>query len=217
MGKPKKLQTSTTLNGDVLPTAILGKPKKLQMSTTRRSSWELQKGVKLIEPVLLYGSGLTAKQIDEVDHATKGQIAAIYHGANLARIDLSDISQANDFDTTEVGREIADCLAANPNAVLVSMVAKSDDGINSSRQALCSAIANGTLRSICFEPPTQKDGAVEIKANGKLVLNGWTVAGTMQKVDLVIHPNDCFDKSRHVGDHGHPTSSATMHVVKVHA
>ena len=195
----------------------MGKPKKPQVSTTRRSSWELRKGDKLIEPVLIHGESLTSKQVSMINHAAKGQIAAICHGANLARIDLSDTSQANDFDTTEVGREIADCLAANPNAVLVAMVAKSDDGINSSRQALCSAIANGTLRSICFESPDQEDGAVEIKANGKLVLNGWTVAGTMQKVDLVIHPNDCFDKSRHVGDHGHPTSSATMHVVKVHA
>ena len=195
----------------------MGKPKKPQVSTTRRSSWELQRGDKLIKLVLIHGESLTPKQVSMINHATKDQIAAICHGANLARIDLSDTSQANDFDTTEVGREIADCLAANPNAVLVAMVAKSDDGINSSRQALCSAIANGTLRSICFESPDQEDGAVEIKANGKLVLNGWTVAGTMQKVDLVIHPNDCFDKSRHVGDHGHPTSSATMHVVKVHA
>ena len=195
----------------------MGKPKKSQVSTTRRSSWELRRGDKLIKLVLIHGESLTPKQVGMINHAAKDQIAAICHGANLARIDLSDTSQANDFDTTEVGREIADCLATNPNAVLVAMVAKSDDGINSSRQALCSAIANGTLRSICFESPDQEDGAVEIKANGKLVLNGWTVAGTMQKVDLVIHPNDCFDKSRHVGDHGHPTSSATMHVVKVHA
>ena len=195
----------------------MGKPKKSQVSTTRRSSWELQKGVKLIKPVLLYGSGLTTKQIGEVDHATKGQIAAVCNENSLERIDMTDISQARDLDVVEIGREIQDCLVANPGTILVAMVAKSDNGINSSREALCSAIANGTLRSICFESPDQEDGAVEIKANGKLVLNGWTVAGTMQKVDLVIHPNDCFDKSRHVGDHGHPTSSATMHVVKVHA
>lgn len=195
----------------------MGKPKKSQMSTTRRSSWELQKGVKLIKPVLLYGSGLTTKQIGEVDHATKGQIAAVCNENSLEHIDMTDISQASDLDVVEIGREIQDCLVANPGTILVAMVAKSDNGINSSREALCSAIANGTLRSICFESPDQEDGAVEIKANGKLVLNGWTVAGTMQKVDLVIHPNDCFDKSRHVGDHGHPTSSATMHVVKVHA
>lgn len=212
MAQPPRFPRTTDLQE-----SKLGKPKKPQVSTTRRSSWEPQKGDKLIKPVLIHGENLTSKQVGMIDHATKGQIAAICHGANLARIDLTDISQANGFDTTEVGREIADCLAANDNAVLVSMVAKSDDGINSSRKALCNAMDNGTLRSICFKPPTQENGAVEIKASGKLVLNGWTVAGTMQKVDLVIHPNDCFDKSRHVGDHGHPASYVTMHVVKVHA
>lgn len=195
----------------------MGKPKKPQMSTTRRSSWELQKGVKLIKPVLLYGSGLTTKQISEVDHATKGQIAAVCNKNSLKCIDMTDVSQASDFDAVEIGREIQDCLVASPNTILVTMVAKSDDGIDSSREALCNAVDNGTLRSICFEPPTQENGAVEIKANGKLVLNEWTVVGTKQKVSLVIHPNDCFDKSCRVGDNGHPTGSVTMHVVKVHA
>lgn len=195
----------------------MGKPKKPQMSTTRRSSWELQKGNKLIEPVLLYGSGLTPKQIGEVNHATKGKIAATCNKNSLECINLTDISQASDLDVVEIGREIQDCLVANPGTILVAMVAKSDDGINSSREALCNAMDNGTLRSICFKPPTQENGAVEIKANGKLVLNEWTVVGTDQTVSLVIHPNDCFDKSRHVGDNGHPTGSATMHVVKVHA
>lgn len=195
----------------------MGKPKKPQMSITRRSSWELQKGDKLIKPVLFYGSGLTIKQIGEVDHATKGQIAAVCNKNSLECINLTDISQASDLDVVEIGREIQDCLVANPGTILVAMVAKSDDGINSSREALCNAMDNGTLRSICFKPPTQENGAVEIKANGKLVLNEWTVVGTDQTVSLVIHPNDCFDKSRHVGDNGHPTGSATMHVVKVHA
>ena len=195
----------------------MGKPKKPQMSTTRRSSWELKKGNKLIKPVLLYGSGLSAKQIGEVDHATKGKIAAVCNENSLKRIDMTDISQASDLDVVGIGREIRDCLVANPGTILVAMVAKSDNGINSSREALCNAMDNGTLRSICFKPPTQENGAVEIKANGKLVLNEWTVVGTDQTVSLVIHPNDCFDKSRHVGDNGHPTGSATMHVVKVHA
>ena len=195
----------------------MGKPKKPQMSTTRRSSWELQKGNKLIKPVLLYGSGLTAKQIDEVNHATKGQIAAVCNKNSLGCIDMTDVSQASDLDVVGIGREIRDCLVANPGTILVAMVAKSDSGINSSREALCNAMDNGTLRSICFKPPTQENGAVEIKANGKLVLKEWTVVSTDQTVSLVIHPNDCFDKSRHVGDNGHPTGSVTMHVVKVHA
>ena len=202
----------------------MGKPKKSQVSTTRRSSWELQKGDKLIEPVLLYGSGLTPKQIGEVNHATKdkiaatcGEIAATCGKNSLIRIALTDISQASDLDVVGIGREIRDCLVANPGAILVAMVAKSDNGINSSREALCNAMDNGTLRSICFKPPTQEDGAVEIKASGKLVLNEWTVVGTDQTVSLVIHPNDCFDKSRHIGDNGHPTGSVTMHIVKVHA
>lgn len=202
----------------------MGKPKKSQMSTTRRSSWELQKGDKLIEPVLLYGSGLTTKQIGEVNHATKGKIAATCDEItatrdknSLIRIDLTDISQASDLDVVEIGREIQDCLVANPGTILVAMVAKSDNGINSSREALCNAMGNGTLRSICFKPPTQENGAVEIKANGKLVLNEWKAIGTDQTVSLVIHPNDCFDKSRHIGDNGHPTGSVTMHIVKVHA
>ena len=195
----------------------MGKPKKSQMSTTRRSSWELQKGVKLINPVLLYGGGLTPRRVGEVDHATKGKIAATCDKNGLGRIDMTDISQANNLDVVEIGREIRDCLAADPGTILVAMVAKSDGGIDSSREALCNAMANGTLRSICFESPAREDGAVEIKPNGKLVLNGWTVIGTEQTVSLVIHPNDCFDKSRHVGDNGHPTGSVTMHVVKVHA
>ena len=187
------------------------------MSTTRRSSWELQKGVKLIKPVLLYGSGLTPKQIGEVNHATKGQIAAVCNKNSLGCIDITDISQASDLDVVEIGREIQDCLVANPGTILVAMVAKGDDGIDSSREALCNAMDNDTLRSICFESPDQEDCAVEIKTNSKLVLNEWTVVGTDQTVSLVIHPNDCFDKSRHVGDNGHPTGSVTMHVVKVHA
>lgn len=199
----------------------MGKSKESQMSTTRHSSWELKRGDKLIEPVLLYGSGLTPKQIGEVDHATKDKIkdkiAATCDENSLKRIDITDISQASDLDVVEIGREIQDCLVANPGTILVAMVAKSDNGINSSREALCNAMGNGTLRSICFKPPTQENGAVKIKANGKLVLNEWKAIGTDQTVSLVIHPNDCFDKSRHVGDNGHPTGSATMHVVKVHA
>ena len=195
----------------------LGKPKKPQMSTTRRGSWELQKGSKLIEASMICGGDLTPEQIDNLNHATLGEIANACEECGLEPISLTDVSRASGHNTIKIGQQIQSHLATDHNTILVAMVAARDGIISSSNHALLAASTNGALYSICFTPPTEQNAAIRIKPSGKLVLEGWTVVGTDQTVSLVIHPNDCFDKSRHVGDNGHPTGSATMHVVKVHA
>ena len=195
----------------------MGKSKESQMSTTRRSSWELQKGDKLIKLALFCGKGLTPEQIDDLNHATVGEIANACEECGLKPISLTDVSRASSHNTVKIGQQIQSHLATDHNTILVAMVAARDGIISSSNQALLGASTNGALYSICFTPPTEQNAAVRIKPSGKLVLEGWTVVGTRQTVSLVIHPNDCFDESRHVGDNGHPTGSATMHVVKVHA
>lgn len=195
----------------------LGKPKKPQMSTTRRSLWELQEGDKLIKLALFCGKGLTPEQIDDLNHATVGEIANACEECGLKPISLTDVSRASGHNTVKIGQQIQSHLATDHNTILVAMVAARDGIINSSNHALLGASTNGALYSIYFTPPTERKAAVRIKPSGKLVLEGWTVVGTRQTVSLVIHPNDCFDESRHVGDNGHPTGSATMHVVKVHA
>lgn len=195
----------------------MGKPKT--PLTAWRDPWMLQRGDKLIGLFVCCGGNLAPEQIDNLNHATLGEVYDTLEEQKLTPIGLADVSRAVDFNVVEFMQEIQSRLATGSSIILVAMVAAHDGIIDSSNQTLLGASTNGALYSVCFTPPTQnKVAAVKIKPSGKLVLNGWKVSGTKQTVSLAVHLNDDrFDASRQDGENGFPAGCVTMHVVKVRA